>query len=777
MQRIEPKRRSIFELDSLKTICPPLLTALLFVAVVYNIFLPSFENALMERKKEMLHELTESAWSILQNYDTMADRGEISPEKAKQLAIDQIRQLRYGKDHKDYFWINDTKPTMVMHPYRTDLEGKDLSRFVDPTGKDLFNRFVEVTRLKEEGYVDYMWQWKDDLKKIVPKISFVKSFQPWGWIVGTGLYVEDVQQEIAVISRKVMIYCSLIFSTVLLLSAFMVNNGLHIARKRRNAEEQLELHYANLENTVQERTHTLEQTNRQLHQEIKERTELQAAYRESEKKYRSLYETANDAIVLLDGCRFISCNPKTLDIFSCPESDFIDKNFLYYSPELQPDGTSSHDVIQEKISLALSGSPQFFEWRFQICRSMHIDAEISLNRVELVGKEYLQAIIRDITRRKFMEKEVQHARHVESLGILAGGIAHDFNNLLTAIIGNVSLARLKSKDPSVTDLLTRTETACKRASDLSRQLLTFARGGGPMKEVVRITDLIQEVCNFALCGAKTCCRYDLADDLDPVDVDRNQISRLLQNLVINAVQAMPDGGKICVTARNTKPDNKHTSQLRNDNYVQISVSDSGRGIPPELLPKIFDPYFTTKDTGSGLGLAIAYSIAKKHNGLLTVASDASSGTTFHLFLPAAKKTARMVARKTDKLPQGEGKILIMDDEPAIRELAAEIMKTLGYTPVTSSDGHEVVDLYRKSMQEGDPYAAVILDLTVPGGMGGREAMVELRQIDPGIKAVVSSGYADDDAMAHYEKYGFCAVIPKPYSIENFARICQKILKN
>ncbi|MFZ5761217.1 MAG: cache domain-containing protein [Thermodesulfobacteriota bacterium] len=761
----------------MKTIFPPLLTAILFVVVVYQVFLPSLEAALLERKREMVHELTETAWHILQTYDALAERGEIAPAEARQKAIRQIREIRYGDDHKSYFWINDMRPVMVMHPYRTDLEGKALANFVDPAGNALFKQIVATVVAQQEGYVDYMWQRQDDPTRIVPKISFVKAFQPWGWIIGTGIYLDDVQQEIKTISRRIAAFSGLIFATVLLLGGFMVNHGLRTARKKRAAEEALTRSHADLERLVEERTKGLEEANRLLQHEIRVRTEAEAAYSESEKKYRTLYQAANDAIVLLDGFRFAACNPKTLEIFRCPEKDLLSRDFFAFSPERQPDGRPSRQLMAEKCDQALAGTPQFFEWRCRTDATPEIDTEISLNRVELGGGIRLLAIIRDISRRKFMEQEVQNARNIESLGVLAGGIAHDFNNLLTAIVGNISLARLQSGDcPAIDALLAKTENACKRASSLARQLLTFAKGGTPVKEVTQVAGLIREVCAFALCGAKTACRFELAADLLPVSIDRGQISRLLQNLIINALQAMPEGGEIVVSAGNIAAATAGTAELKNDAAVRISVRDNGPGIAPELQTRIFTPYFTTREGGSGLGLAIAYSIAKKHGGALTVDSAPGKGTVFHLMLPAAAQPVTAPTAENTALYRGSGKILIMDDETIVREVAAEMVKALGYTPESACDGRVAVELYKQAWAAGAPYTAVILDLTVPGGMGGSEALAELLAIDPQVRAVVSSGYADDDAMANYRRYGFRAVIPKPYTLEHFAAVFRSLMK-
>jgi len=386
-------------------------------------------------------------------------------------------------------------------------------------------------------------------------------------------------------------------------------------------------------------------------------------------------------------------------------------------------------------------------------------------------------VFRDVTERERLEQELVRASRLESVGILAGGIAHDFNNILTAILGNISIAKLEAAGG--TDLhkcLREAERATLRARDLTLQLLTFAKGGEPVRSAVNLASIVRDVSEFSLHGSLVKSVFDLPDDLWRADADEGQISRVVQNLVINATQAMPDGGIVRISARNEIVDAPGRPPLDAGDYVRISIADTGAGIQPEVLPHIFDPYFTTKQTGSGLGLSASYSIVKKHRGLIDVESECGRGTTFHIWLPALR--GKGPAREADQPGRAaalQGRVLFMDDEASIRQMAAILMRRLGLEVVTVTDGVEAVEEFGAAKAQGRPFALVVMDLTVPGGMGGREALVRLREIDPGVRAVVSSGYSSDPVLSNYRDYGFCGVITKPYDVEKFSRVIVETL--
>lgn len=385
-----------------------------------------------------------------------------------------------------------------------------------------------------------------------------------------------------------------------------------------------------------------------------------------------------------------------------------------------------------------------------------------------------------IAERKRIEEETglleTRMQKLESLGVLAGGIAHDFNNLLTAVLANISLAALSARDQTdVTRRLTEAERAVLRARDLTQQLLTFAKGGAPVKKIADLATVIQDACHFAVRGTNARCDFAFAPDLWHAEVDSGQIGQAINNLVINAVQAMPSGGVVAITSNNFVAEPDSDFRLQPGRYIRTTIRDNGIGIPSEYLQKIFDPYFTTKQKGSGLGLAVTHSIIRNHAGAITVDSSPGVGTAFDIFLPAAHTTAPAEHWSNRTVPTGSGRILIMDDEEFLRSTGREILETAGYDVAAAPDGDEAIRLYKEARDAGRPFDLVILDLTIPGGMGGRETLDNLRSIDPEVKAIVSSGYSNDPIMSDYGKFGFRGIIAKPYKIEDFFAAVTRVL--
>ena len=376
-----------------------------------------------------------------------------------------------------------------------------------------------------------------------------------------------------------------------------------------------------------------------------------------------------------------------------------------------------------------------------------------------------------------MQEELLKSKKLESVSVLAGGLAHDFNNILTAIMGNISLALLfTDHEDKRHKLLTQAEKATLRAKDLTQQLLTFAKGGEPVRSLSSIKEIIKDSADFVLRGSKVRCNYHFAEGLWPLEIDSGQISQVIQNIIINARHAMPDGGIIDVTCENYDKTQKDLLLSSAESYLKITIQDNGVGMPLKMLDKIFDPYFTTKREGSGLGLAICHSIIRKHEGHIMVESIQGEGATFIIYLPALKGQ-QLIEQKEEETFQviGSGKALVMDDEEMIRDLAREMLSFLGFQVVFARNGEESIELYRKEMATGVAFDLVILDLTVPGGMGGREAITKILQIDPKAKVIVSSGYSNDPVMANHKEYGFSGIIAKPFLLKNLQDTISSIL--
>ncbi|KAF0188607.1 MAG: PAS/PAC sensor hybrid histidine [Desulfobulbaceae bacterium] len=385
----------------------------------------------------------------------------------------------------------------------------------------------------------------------------------------------------------------------------------------------------------------------------------------------------------------------------------------------------------------------------------------------------------DITGRKEHEKEQQKIEKLESLGVLAGGIAHDFNNILTGIMGNISFAKMcldathKSYQP-----LLEAEKASARAGGLAHQLLTFARGGEPVKKVVSLQHIIHETVSFVLHGSNVKGDVDIPDSIHAIEADEGQLSQVFHNIVINAVQAMPGGGNIYVTAENEKLNAGNLMALPEGDYVKLSFTDQGCGIPESDLIKIFDPYFTTKFSGNGLGLASAHSIVSRHGGQIGAISTAGIGTTFTIHLPSIGETysafqTESVVQAADT--QKSGSILVMDDEEMILDMVVGMLEYLGYTVTKCLNGSEAIAQYKAAKESGSPFSAVIMDLTIPGGMGGKEAAVRILKIDPQACLVVSSGYSNDPIISDFKSYGFNAAIVKPYTMNDLGKLLSSLL--
>jgi len=389
--------------------------------------------------------------------------------------------------------------------------------------------------------------------------------------------------------------------------------------------------------------------------------------------------------------------------------------------------------------------------------------------------------ITDITERKKMEEELLRSKKLESVGYLSGGIAHDFNNLLTGIMGNISLAKLSIRpgDKAVI-YLEDAENLSLRASELTNKLLTFSKGGAPVKKPVLIGDFLKETVGMALSGSNVTFEFNIPEDLWPVEIDEGQMRQAIYNMVINAREAMPEGGTVTILAENIIEGSTDSHLLKNSKYVKVSIKDHGVGIPHENLSKIFDPYFSTKEMGSqkgmGLGLAISHSIVKNHGGFITVASIVGTGSTFHIYLPVASKEV-VTAKEMVKKPQlGKRRILVMDDEQVVRYIAGEFLKHLGYEVELAEDGAEAVARYKKAQESQQPFDIVILDLIVPGGIGGKEVLAKLLEISPDVKAIVSSGYSNDPVFSDFKRYGFKGVLAKPFDLEGLSGNISEVMK-
>ncbi len=498
---------------------------------------------------------------------------------------------------------------------------------------------------------------------------------------------------------------------------------------------------------------------------------------ESEAKFRAIASTAADGLVVMDDKGKITYWNHTAEkMFGYTLEDAVGRELhALIAPQ------SYHERFHrgfERFRETGNGPAIGHTLEFAALRrdGGSFPIEVSTSAVELNGAWHAVGIIRDISDRKKTETELIKLEKLESLGILAGGIAHDFNNLLTVILGNIALAQFDAVgSESLCKRLSDAEKAVLRARELTQQLLTFSKGGAPIRKTVSIRDIVTEACGFSLSGSNVKCLLAFDDDLKPADVDAGQISQVMHNLVINAVQAMPAGGTLRVTYKNMTVPEGTELPLNPGPYVRISLQDEGRGIPKEILTKIFDPYFSTKSKGSGLGLATSYSIIKKHDGHIAVESEAGSGAVFHVYLPASLHELPGKPLQPHASISGSGKVLVMDDEADVRNVVGDMLKNLGYDPVFAREGVEALAIYQNAAQSEAHFKAVIMDLTIPGGMGGKETIKKMLEIDPHARVIVASGYSNDPVMSAYESHGFSGVIEKPYTMDTLAMTLHTVI--
>ena len=515
--------------------------------------------------------------------------------------------------------------------------------------------------------------------------------------------------------------------------------------------------------------------------DITDRKKAEQSLQERESQLRTLINAMPDIVCFKDGKgRWIEANEFDLKLFQIEnvpyrgkrDSELAEYSEFYRDAFLNCEKTDEAAWKKRTISRGdkIIPQPDGTEKIFDIIKVPIFNEDGSRKGLVVIG--------RDITEKRKMEQELLKADKLESLGLLAGGIAHDFNNILTGILGNISLAKMEiNPDEEIYEILSEAENASFRAKDLTRQLLTFSKGGAPIRKAISISQLIKETGRFVLRGSNISFELNAKSNLWPADVDEGQISQVLNNLIINAKHAMPSGGIVRISAENVIVEKSSNLPLDSGRYIKISVEDQGMGIPREHLSKIFDPYFTTKQQGSGLGLASVYSIIKRHSGHIEVESELGKGTRFTLFLPASTELPEGTATKAEKSESGQGRILVMDDEKVIREVVSRMLKRMGYEVITTRNGRETLSVYRQALDKGKTFDLLILDLTIPGGMGGKETIRELLKINPEIKAVVSSGYSTDAIMADYRSFGFAGLVTKPFNIKELRKTLTEVLNN
>jgi signal transduction histidine kinase/CheY-like chemotaxis protein/cell division protein FtsB len=540
----------------------------------------------------------------------------------------------------------------------------------------------------------------------------------------------------------------------------------------------IEQYQGNLETLVEERTKLLSKTVANLKDEIGNRERIEVDLRKSTEavesskaQYEQVVSMISDTVwryEVNDRGEVVSTyiSPVVEKLLNLPSGSIgnsFEKYFSYVHPEDLP---GIQEAFFKGIRLLEKDVSREYRLRTSDGRVRWVRSGGSAHR-QPDGTVIAIGITSDITDRKEAEQERLKTQKLEALGTLAGGIAHDFNNLLQGVFGYISLAKMA---PGLSgegiDHLDQAEKALHQSVGLTNQLLTFSKGGKPIKKGIDLRPLVENTARFTLSGARSGYHFVSDDGLWQTEADEGQIGQVIQNIVLNADQSMSEGGRIEIAAKNVVIPHESAPQgLPTGNYVAIAVTDSGKGIPEHFVGRIFDPYFTTKEKGSGLGLATAYSIIKNHGGMIDVKSETNKGSTFTIYIPAIKSVPMPRAHLPEAESVGPLRILLMDDDPMVLTVAGALIRALGHSVESAADGTEALEMYRRTFLSGDPFDIVILDVTVRGGMGGSETIVKLRKIDPGVKAIVSSGYSDDSATANYLDAGFRTFLKKPYNAE------------
>jgi PAS domain S-box-containing protein len=505
--------------------------------------------------------------------------------------------------------------------------------------------------------------------------------------------------------------------------------------------------------------------------DITDQKKAQEALKESESKLRLFIEHAPAALAMFDSeMRYIAVSNRWISDYHLQERNLIGKSHYDIFPEISDDLKAIHkrglngEVVKGDNSrfVRTDGSVHWLCWEVWPWKT----AAGSIGGIVLFSE--------DITERKETEDALNNMQKLESLGVFAGGIAHDFNNLLSGIFGFIDLAVSQAKDSKTSGYLTRALHTIERARGLTSQLLTFAKGGTPIKNLERLSPFIQDTIRFTLSGSNITCNFSIPENLWPCEIDKNQIAQVIDNIIINAQQAMPVGGIVKVSAENIGITEKTYKKWSPGKYVKIVIEDCGIGISKEILPRIFDPFFTTKSKGHGLGLATCYSIIKRHGGHIDVNSTPGKGSSFIILLPAISDSDFHLEEKGLKTAHtGSGIFVIMDDEEVMNEMTGLLFESFGYTVICKKNGEEVIEYFARNKNE---VTGMILDLTIKGGMGGKETITEIRKINPETPVFVMSGYSDDPVMSNPSQYGFTGSICKPFLQAQLAELLNKYTK-
>jgi len=706
--------------------------------------------------------------------------------------LNKIVNVRFGKE--GYIFVNKYDGKALISNGKRIESDKTLWQAFGPRAKSVFNKELAAAHKPKGDFIYYSWK-KLTSDTLSPKASFIKGIPEWQWIVGAGVYLDDVEKDINVLQKSAnanlqkKIYTNLailltILFLFLLIRYFLVKYvgkelSLFLSFFKRAAFSNEKINLSKIK--FNEFYDMAKHANKMLDDKRAIEKKLQE---EKENLAVTLRSIADSVITTDTSGRITSMNRVAEKLTGhsseeAKEQPLMNIFHVVNRDTREPLENPVQKILQKKTAVFLDRQTLLIskhgrEYIIEDSAAPIRDAESNVIGTVLV--------FRDVTEKIKNEQEIQKIKKLESIGILAGGIAHDFNNLLTGIFGNLSLIKMHiHKGDKIFKYLESAEKSIDRATNLTSQLLTFAKGGQPVKQDAQIGPLIREAALFNLRGSNIKLDIKISRALWPVKVDKGQFSQVIANLVINAKQAMPRGGALSIRLTNF-----HNSTgrlpLSAKQCIRIRIKDEGTGIKNKYLERIFDPYFSTKNQGSGLGLATVYSIIKRHEGFVEVKSQWGKGSTFTIYLPASASADPHPASVKNKRASSEQTIaalrfLVMDDEQIIRQVTAEMLHSLGHTVEFAGSGEEALKKYERQKNTGRLFDIVILDLTVPGAMGGRETIEKILKINPQAKVIVASGYSNDPILADYEKYGFKGKIIKPFRMEEFKQAIEQVINS
>lgn len=818
-------------------------------------------------------------------------------EELKKKILSFIKERRYGKN--GYFFVLSKEGTMLMHPYRPNEIGKNVLNMKDPDGKYITKEFIKVAKNPDGGFVRYIWQ-KPEEDRYVEKITYAKLYPDWGWIIGTGMYLDDIsefiEREKHILRTKLIKDIAYIFIGIFLFILFGLYIFSNLSRKLKKSIDTMVSFFKNasdlhkridIDKVYFKEFKILAIVTNKLIQEIEE----------NEKRASALLFAIPDLIFVLDrdGC-FIEYKGGKEDLYIRPEeflgkkiSDVFPKDLALSMEDAVIRAFETGKIIMLNYKLPFEDAYRFFEARvvkisdkyvLVLVRDMTKERELQRrlditlrsigdgvistdqrgkviflnpvaekltgwkegeakgkdleevfyivsedtgkrvkspvekvietgkivglgNNTLLISKDGTKRVIedsaspilteegellgivlvfRDVTDKRKMEEELLKAEKLRAIGVLAGGIAHDFNNILAGVLGYIEILKFHIKDAKSIEKLDKLVSAVLRGKELAHKLLTFSKGSITAKETVNINDIVKNITDFTLSGSDIKVNYIFDKNIWEIEVDKGQIEQVIQNIVLNAKEAINRGGIIEIRTENIEIGEESGSSIAPGKYVRIDIKDNGSGIPKEYLDKIFDPFFSTKKLGSGLGLAISYSIMKQHNGYITVKSKEGEGSLFSIFFPKTenKEPKEGISMENDsndmKSELQNYRVLIMDDEDDIREILREELKILGYEVEEAKTGEEAIEKYELSLKDNKPFDIVILDLTVPGYMGGKEAARKIKKINEDVIIIVSSGYSKDEILTNEGGFEFDGILKKPYTLEELKNLLTGLLK-